>query len=54
MLKNILKLDGAQSLSKDDQKTINGGWPIGLGEGKCPDNPNLCIYPNGFCGPCHL
>ena len=25
MLKNILKLDGAQKLSKNEQKTINGG-----------------------------
>lgn len=25
MLKNILKLDGAQQLSKNDQKNINGG-----------------------------
>ncbi len=25
MLKNILKLDGAQKLSKNDQKSINGG-----------------------------
>ena len=25
MLKNILKLDGAQQLSKNEQKSINGG-----------------------------
>ena len=25
MLKNILKLQGAQKLSKDEQKSINGG-----------------------------
>ncbi|WP_310555800.1 hypothetical protein [Flavobacterium sp.] len=25
MLKNILKLEGAQQLSKNEQKTINGG-----------------------------
>ena len=25
MLKNILKLDGAQKLSKNEQKSINGG-----------------------------
>ena len=29
MLKNILKLDGAQKLSKNEQKTINGGIPVG-------------------------
>ena len=54
MLNNILKLEGAQALSKEDQKTISGGWPIGLGEGKCPSNPNLCITGSGFCLPCHL
>ena len=26
MLKNILKLDGAQQLSKNEQKSINGGF----------------------------
>jgi hypothetical protein len=29
MLKNILKLDGAQQLSKNEQKEINGGIPEG-------------------------
>ncbi len=28
MLKNILKLDGAQQLSKNEQKEINGGRPF--------------------------
>ena len=28
MLKNILKLDGAQQLSKNEQKEISGGRPI--------------------------
>ena len=29
MLKNILKLNGAQQLSKNEQKEINGGIPVG-------------------------
>lgn len=42
MLKNILKLDGAQKLSKNEQKSINGGF-IG-----CFNNsPNIC--PIGQC-----
>jgi hypothetical protein len=28
MLKNIIKLDGAQQLSKNEQKEINGGRPV--------------------------
>lgn len=28
MLKNILKLEGAQQLSKNEQKTISGGAPV--------------------------
>ncbi len=52
MLNNILKLDGAQSLSKDDQKKINGGCPVGFGLGNC--GGGQCIFPNGNCGPCPL
>ena len=38
MLKNILKLDGAQKLSKNEQKSINGGGP-GLPNGSfCTGN----------------
>ena len=29
MLKNILNLDGAHELSNQEQKTINGGIPVG-------------------------
>ena len=29
MLKNILNLEGAQELSNKEQKTINGGIPVG-------------------------
>jgi hypothetical protein len=35
MLKNILKLDGAQKLSKNEQKNINGGIKICHGRKPC-------------------
>jgi len=58
MLKNILKLNGTQELSKNEQQNIAGGFgPIGLGEGRCPSGPGCVIgYFNGeaICGPCHL
>jgi hypothetical protein len=41
MLKNILKLDGAQKLSNNEQKSINGGI------GKC----NPIIPSNGLVCP---
>lgn len=37
MLKNILKLSGAQELSKTEQIEINGGQIIGTGGG------NMCV-----------
>jgi hypothetical protein len=40
MLKNILNLDGAQQLSKNEQKEINGGRKA------CNNN-----LPNAGCGP---
>jgi hypothetical protein len=39
MLKNILKLDGTQKLTKDEQKTINGGLVC---------NNDACIRQNGL------
>jgi hypothetical protein len=44
MLKNILKLEGAQKLSKNEQKEINGGniLPIGI--------PTRCRRGNGNDG----
>ena len=37
MLKNILKLNGAQQLSKDERKSINWGRQIcGTGYSQCP------------------
>ncbi|MEO8515833.1 MAG: hypothetical protein ABI426_03770 [Flavobacterium sp.] len=39
MLKNILKLEGAQKLSKNEQKEINGG-----GTGTGTTWPSYCTY----------
>jgi hypothetical protein len=38
MLKNILKLEGAQKLTKNEQKSINGS-----GTGPCPPNTNFDV-----------
>ena len=50
MLKNILKLQGAQQLTKNDQKSINGG--IKPRNGFCPlsfTSPNgEQICPEGY------
>jgi hypothetical protein len=35
MLKNILKLEGAQKLSKNEQKSINGGYVAKTCESQC-------------------
>ena len=58
MLKNILELNGAQKLNKNEQRSVNGGFfiPIGLGEFKCPDG-NQCLAFDGvdpICVPCNL
>jgi hypothetical protein len=43
MLKNILKLEGAQKLTKKEQKSISGGvWPI------------CCLIWNNRTGVCSL
>ncbi len=44
MLKNILKLNGAQQLSKNEQKEISGGWCV-----NCPPR-NLCYSQCGSAG----
>ena len=52
MLKNILKLDGAQQLSKNEQKEINGG--IGVTQANCVTNAlnNGCrLKPATGCIP---
>ena len=47
MLKNILKLDGAQQLSKNEQKEINGGAPVWCGYCQCPENVKVFACGNG-------
>jgi hypothetical protein len=60
MLKNILNLDGAQQLSKIEQKTINGGKIACSAATNC--GPNMCCsaptssfggdFPlGGYCAP---
>jgi len=54
MLKNILKLDGAQELSKNEQKAINGGLACGSYDGHCPSGSHCSVGPqngvwNGRC-----
>jgi len=53
MLKNILKLDGAQQLSKKDQKNINGGKgpSTGCGVGGVRSNINSCLCNGGLYDP---
>jgi hypothetical protein len=47
MLKSILKLEGAQKLTKKEQKNINGGWVPPEG-GSCP-NGTCQYFENGPC-----
>jgi hypothetical protein len=55
MLKNILKLEGAQQLTAKEQKSINGSGPI-----VCNGIDILICCPDGICGcapagtPCML
>lgn len=46
MLKNILKLDGAHQLSKNEQKSIKGSGPI---KAICPPEPPICPEGNPDC-----
>jgi len=41
MLKNILKLEGAQELSKNEQKSISGGLACNI-DGRCPSGTVCC------------
>jgi hypothetical protein len=46
MLKNILNLEGAQKLTRNEQKAIKGGLK------DCIDpNTNLCKYYSISCAP---
>ena len=53
MLKNILKLNGAQEMSKNEQKTIQGGYAFYRCAKGCPDGYRCC---SGIvhCVPTHL
>ncbi len=44
MLKNILKLNGAQEMSKKELQTINGGGRVG----NCP-KPSFRSCADGYC-----
>ena len=55
MLKNILNLNGAQQLSKNDQSIITGGWAPSrpfIGSGCRPVCPSNCGALGGECVPC--
>ena len=45
MLKNILKLDGAQALSKNEQNKINGGGQCGIDCWVCYNNRCMITHP---------
>lgn len=49
MLKNILKLNGAQQLSKNEQKEVNGGITVACAQAQA----NGCTPPiaPGVCNP---
>lgn len=48
MLKNILNLEGAQQLSNNEQKEINGGKPApSCQEGGYATDRNSCLCKNG-------
>lgn len=54
MLKNILKLKGAQELTKKEQKSINGAGPTSCQAGEsivcCPDQGIcVCAPKNTIC-----
>jgi hypothetical protein len=51
MLKNILNLNGAQQLSKNEQKSVNGGGPFGVSKGGGQVCSSFCTENNegAFC-----
>jgi hypothetical protein len=46
MLKNILKLEGAQKLTRNEQKSINGGLACRSDNGSCPAGYCSATRPN--------
>ena len=51
MLKNILKLEGAQELTKNEQKSIKGGLACRTDDGWCPSG-TICCYNDMYDGLC--
>jgi len=51
MLKNILKLDGAQELSKNELISIKGGLACRTDDGYCPSG-SICCYNDQWYGLC--
>ncbi|MCV9930053.1 hypothetical protein OIU83_20500 [Flavobacterium sp. LS1R49] len=51
MLKNILKLEGTQELTKKEQKSINGAGacPTGTVTICCPDTGCVCAPKGSSC-----
>lgn len=47
MLKNILNLDGAQQLSQNEQKEINGGRKLFKGTCDNPVGGSVLVCPQG-------
>ncbi|MFH7014316.1 hypothetical protein ACHRV5_20885 [Flavobacterium sp. FlaQc-52] len=47
MLKNILQLEGAQELTKNEKKGIKGGLACDQ-NGKCPKG-SYCDYDSSLC-----
>jgi hypothetical protein len=55
MLKNILKLDGAQQLSKNEQKEISGGKRLCSGfKPCCGEFPAGTLMPDRYGSSCPL
>ncbi|MET3017808.1 hypothetical protein [Flavobacterium hydatis] len=50
MLKKILKLEGAQQLTRSEQKIIKGGLACGV-DGYCP-GASKCVTDCKFSGIC--
>ncbi|QLC66575.1 hypothetical protein LPB248_09840 [Flavobacterium sp. LPB0248] len=51
MLKKILKLEGAQELTRDQQRLIKGGIACGAGHPPCKSGFH-CVIPDGGEGYC--
>lgn len=47
MLKNILNVNGAQELSKSEQKEINGGKKLYRGTCELPEGGSPIVCPEG-------